>query len=805
MTWFQRTILLSLALFLAPLAAIAQGSNSVIITEILYDGTDLLTLGELEWVEVYNASSSTVDLSGWALVDPSPAVLEPGRHTITSPVVVEPGQYAVLCRYEAGGLPCEYNYTGLRLNDGSDDVALEAPDGSEVDRVAYGGSGWPNPSEGQAIVYTGTTGLDNDQAATWVVATDRLGYTESGPNTGSPRLRGAKQQTPVLATLEGRHGWRFLAAPVDGLVLKDYADQAWVQGVAERYPNAPPNVYLSYDDAGTSESRMFWTPAQRLSDPLANGRGYLAYVYRSDLPVTLSFDGPGPPGDVTVGGLPEDQTWHFLGNPFPNAFDIEGVNVVDRGFQAPVQVWEPGDTAFQQPDGIVNYGSYRVIIPVTGIGENETDDLAPHQGFFAEQTTVTPGSGTLSLTFDHDAQVATRPTFYKSSPKTAAPNGPGTPAAIQFRLTVRENGAVVGGDEASWILFHPDASGRWDAYDATKLEPMSASFATVSAMPISSRDTPHAVASFPRTLFGQLEIPLDVSSSFESNKSYELSWTVGPGVPTEWTLTLDMGTETVNLQSTESVTLPPGVIRSYTLGAESRGVETSSPDISGAFAQVPDGNADGLVDVQPRPLRGPNPTSAAKSASPLALVVDSGQQWQDHVSASPVAGGVMLQWSISPAKSSSAFVVEEVRDGSTVPVGRVQPSPGTTTASYRVSAPSPGARRYRVLAVDDAGKETLVGEASVDLSAAGDFDIRIAPHPVRDAGTARVTVPTDGPLRADVFDVLGRRVATLHDGEARMGRVLQFRLGADRLASGMYFLRVQQNDRSQTVRFVSAP
>ncbi len=797
---YLRTLCVSFLLALSPITVLAQGSDSIIITEILYHGADLLGLGELEWVEVYNASASTVDLNGWTLRDPSPSVLEPGSHTIGAPVALEPGQYAVLCLYEASGLPCDYNYTGLDLNDVSDGLALDAPDGTEVDRVDYGGAGWPSPSQGQAIVYTGTTGLDNDQATKWAVATHRLGYTDSGPNSGSPRLRGRKQQTPVRATLEGRHGWRFLAAPIEGLLLQDYADQVWVQGVAERYPNAFPNVYLGYENAGTSESAAYWTPAQSLSDPLTSGRGYLAYVFAGDLPATISFDGPGPPGDVTVGGLAENQTWHFLGNPFPNGFDIEGVNLIDRGFQAAVQVWEPGDTETHQTGGVVNYGSYRVILPVSGAGENETDDLAPHQGFFAEQTTVTPGSGTLSLTFDQDAQVATRPTFYKSFPQTAARTGSQTPAGIQFRLVVRDNGTVVGGDEASWILFHPDASGRWDAYDATKLEPMSASFATISAMPHSSRDTPHAVASFPRFLIAPLNIPLDVSSSFGANTSYELSWRIGPEVPSAWTLTLNIGAETVDLRSAESVTLPSDVIRSYTIRSYTSDAETA--DASGQTAAGKAARSGGL---QARSLHGPDRASAAKSASPLTLLVRPGQRWQDHVSAQPVPGGVVLRWGISPAKSSSAFVVEEISNGSAVPVGRVQPVPGASSAEYRVSETSPGARRYRVIAVDDAGRRTRVGEVAVDRRAAEDFGLRIAPHPVRDAGTARVMVPADGWLRADVFDVLGRRVATLYDGEAHMGNELQLRLNPDRLASGMYFLRVHQNERVQTIRFVTAP
>jgi hypothetical protein len=45
-------------------------------------------------------------------------------------------------------------------------------------------------------------------------------------------------------------------------------------------------------------------------------------------------------------------------------------------------------------------------------------------------------------------------------------------------------------------------------------------------------------------------------------------------------------------------------------------------------------------------------------------------------------------------------------------------------------------------------------------------------------------------VRIDVFDVLGRRIATLHDGQVEAGRAHSIELQATNWASGVYVIRV---------------
>jgi hypothetical protein len=345
---------------------VAHAQPSVGISEILYRGVSVAGIGEIEWIEVYNEGPGAVSLQNWTLEDPSPGLLEASSHTITGAVELQPGQYALLCESPSTLLPCDYVYGGVALGDVADEIVLRDDQGTVRDHVQYGGSGWPSIGLGEAVTFTGRTIDDNAQALLWRPETSRLGYLLTGSNTGTPRLRGAQQQLPVVASFTTTGGWRLLAPPLAGLTLADVAADAHVQGVTGRYPNAAPNVYLSYDAPGTQDTNEYWTPASSVDDALAYGRGYLLYVYGRDLGTTLSVDGPGPGGDVTASGLPAARAWHFMGNPFPNGLDVDGLDLAAQGFQTTVHVWDPG------------IGSYRLVMPVAGDRTDAADDLAAH-------------------------------------------------------------------------------------------------------------------------------------------------------------------------------------------------------------------------------------------------------------------------------------------------------------------------------------------------------------------------------------------------------------------------------------------
>jgi hypothetical protein len=78
-----------------------------------------------EWIELYNAGSTVVDLSGWFLDD---AEGDSTSYRIPAGTVLQPGAFAVFYRQE----------TGLTLNDDGDEGRLLKPNGDVMDAVVFG-------------------------------------------------------------------------------------------------------------------------------------------------------------------------------------------------------------------------------------------------------------------------------------------------------------------------------------------------------------------------------------------------------------------------------------------------------------------------------------------------------------------------------------------------------------------------------------------------------------------------------------------------------------------------------------------
>ncbi|WP_263784386.1 Ig-like domain-containing protein [Salinibacter grassmerensis] len=74
-----------------------------------------------------------------------------------------------------------------------------------------------------------------------------------------------------------------------------------------------------------------------------------------------------------------------------------------------------------------------------------------------------------------------------------------------------------------------------------------------------------------------------------------------------------------------------------------------------------------------------------------------------------------------------------------------------------------------------------------------------APNPARGAATIAFSVPEQTHVTIDVFDVLGRKVATLTDGQKEPGQH-DVRLNARSLSSGTYFYRMSAEGFSKTRR-----
>ena len=92
-----------------------------------------------------------------------------------------------------------------------------------------------------------------------------------------------------------------------------------------------------------------------------------------------------------------------------------------------------------------------------------------------------------------------------------------------------------------------------------------------------------------------------------------------------------------------------------------------------------------------------------------------------------------------------------------------------------------------------------VGQAPKEFSLGQKY-----PNPFNPSTSIQFTVPSDGRASLKVFDMLGREVATLVDGEVKAGVYQQATFDASRFSSGIYFARLQFGQKQLLKKMVLA-
>jgi hypothetical protein len=76
------------------------------------------------------------------------------------------------------------------------------------------------------------------------------------------------------------------------------------------------------------------------------------------------------------------------------------------------------------------------------------------------------------------------------------------------------------------------------------------------------------------------------------------------------------------------------------------------------------------------------------------------------------------------------------------------------------------------------------------------------PNPFNPTTTIQFSVPQDGYASLKAYNMLGQEVATLFSGIAKAGHYIPATFNASRLASGIYFARLQYNGKSLEQRML---
>lgn len=138
------------------------------ISEVYYDtvGNDSYE----EYVEIYNGTNQSVDLTGYTLRD------NVGTFTIPSGTLIGSGQHLVVAR-DAAGFQALFGFTPdvsgmtLSFSNSGDQVILEDPAKNELDFVAFEGyvTGWNIEAKTGDVIFRSDLALDNDIVTDWAV------------------------------------------------------------------------------------------------------------------------------------------------------------------------------------------------------------------------------------------------------------------------------------------------------------------------------------------------------------------------------------------------------------------------------------------------------------------------------------------------------------------------------------------------------------------------------------------------------------------------------------------------------------
>ena len=526
--------------------------------------------------------------------------------------------------------------------------------------------------------------------------------------------------------------------------------------------------------------------------------------------------GPGPL-DVTLSG-PIDCTsfddggafvnpgeiFFYLGNPRPGAYDLAGLSLPSEGFAGTAVRWD-GDTGmFESVTGPLGAGQAAYFECDGGPAGTQSFDgtltfgtptiIGPPGGELRAGTPAAQGQ-TLATQGEAKGKRGTQ-----ASRPMAAPFAQTAPATARIDLQVATTvGTSRLGDRSATLFFHEDGAVGSDAYDFTKLAPVADAQGRALMLSLMGAEADGTPA---RRAIEALPLPLPQAVTLDA----EL---MAPGVPAGTPVTLSVPTWedvpagwTVQLLDTATgdvVDLRPGA--SYTFAT------TAAASLHGGDA-AHGGGKDAAVGLA-LPAR-PVPRALDALAAEAAAHGKSTPAPRFRVRVSPagtipveLAGltaqadgqAVTLTWQTLTETTNAGFAVEARQaDGTFAEVAFVAGAGTTTepqTYRHRLANVPYGQHAYRLRQVDFDGTTAPSQAVEVTVELADAYALAAYPNPVAagQQATVDVTAREAQAVTVAVYDMLGRRVATLFDGEVAASATERLRLPARGLASGVYVVR----------------
>jgi hypothetical protein len=202
----------------------------------------------------------------------------------------------------------------------------------------------------------------------------------------------------------------------------------------------------------------------------------------------------------------------------------------------------------------------------------------------------------------------------------------------------------------------------------------------------------------------------------------------------------------------------------------------------------PNVGPDDDTPVRPRPVSFAEFPSATVKEKSVIL------KWKTASSPEALRGFSIEHRSAEPGKSFSDLGFVERK--STAKTG---------SAPYRYKADSlaVGEHDFRILQVNDDGTTKRLKTLRAQVSLQETFTLSEAhPNPFRHTTKFDLIVQDAQEVTAVLYDVLGRRVRTMHDGPVDANEKITFRVNGRDLSSGLYIVRVRGKNFSTTRRAV---
>jgi hypothetical protein len=194
-------------------------------------------------------------------------------------------------------------------------------------------------------------------------------------------------------------------------------------------------------------------------------------------------------------------------------------------------------------------------------------------------------------------------------------------------------------------------------------------------------------------------------------------------------------------------------------------------------------------------------SNAALSSGATALPVELAS-----ITAAATNASATLSWKTTTETNNYGFEVERRTVGQTslsdwTELGFVAGNGSSNVAhsySYTDNSVSSGTYAYRLKQIDNDGTSSYSSEAEVTITVPLVFALnQNYPNPFNPTTTISFTLAKDGYTTLKIFDVLGREITTLVNGTMKAGIVNSITFSASKLASGVYFSRLESSGSVQ--------